>query len=109
MAKGSVSHAQMTFTEGNTNGISGIVTNSATGTPIAGATVSCTVTGGCNNQVSATTDSQGRYSLGQINFQGNSATVVLSASATGFGTGTRSVAVSNDASIVTGQNFTLTP
>src|SRR5207245_2236405 len=73
-ARGSVSQAQATFTDGNATSVTGKVTDFSTGRPISGATVACDTTGGCNGTFSTTTDASGNYSFPQANklgFAGN--------------------------------------
>ncbi len=74
--------------------VTGIVRNFVTGDPIFNATVTCTVAGGCNSLSSTTTDATGRYTLG-VNFPGNSATIQITASASGYAPSSASVTPSN--------------
>ena len=111
------SQAMNTFTDGNATSVSGTVTSSAAGNPaISAATVSCSVSGTnpCNSPaVSATTNAGGTYFFDQahsnkISFPGTSATVRLTASATGFNSNSRDVALTNGGTTA-GQNIVLTP
>jgi len=106
-ARGAASQAQTTFTDGSAT-VTGVVTNSATGNPIAGATVSCAASGvnACNNAVTTTTGANGSYSL-SVNFSGNSNTVRIEASATGFVAASAGVSASNAVDPV--RNFALAP
>jgi len=100
--------AQMTFTDGNSM-VSGTVTDAVTHAAIAGATVSCAIapaTNPCNNAVSTTTNVAGSYTL-TVQF-GNSSTIRLTASASGYASSSLDVAVDN-ATNSTGKNFALTP
>ena len=82
--------------------ISGTVTDTSNH-PIPGATVTCP-NSSCNNTSTTTTAANGTYSL-SVQFSGNSNSVSLTASATGFTPQTVSVAVSNSTSPT--RNFTL--
>jgi hypothetical protein len=106
-ARGAASQAQTTFTDGSAT-VTGVVTNSVTGNPIAGATVSCATTGvnPCNNAATTTTAANGSYSL-SVNFAGNSSTVRIQAAATGFSTAFVDVAASNVLNPV--RDFALVP
>ncbi|HEX8945412.1 MAG TPA: hypothetical protein VF785_19900, partial [Gemmatimonadaceae bacterium] len=99
--------AQTIFTDGSST-VSGVVTDAVTHNPISGATVTCASTGTnpCNNLLSATTSPTGSYSLA-VQFSGNSNTVRLTASATGYANASADVSVSNTTNPT--QNFALTP
>jgi hypothetical protein len=89
--------AQTTFTDGS-SAVSGTVTDAVTHAPIPNATVSCLTTGvnPCNNAFSVTTDASGHYTTSnKVQFNGNSANVRLTASATGYTSLSVDVAVSN--------------
>ncbi len=98
--------APPTYIASGDSTITGTVTDAVTNQPIAGATVTCSSTGPnpCNNPASATTDSSGAYSL-KVQFSGNANTVRITASASGYISDSRDVAVSNTTSPVV--NFTL--
>jgi len=98
--------AQTTFTDGKST-ITGTVRSTATGNPpIAGATVTCLIADGCNQNETTTTNASGVYSF-EVNYGGNSANLTIRASATGFTSGSAVVAVSNGNT--TSQNFLLSP
>jgi len=106
-ATGVASTALNTFTDGNSN-VVGVVTSTAAGSPpISGATVTCTVANGCNNLVTTTTSTTGNYSL-PVQFSGNSASITLTVSASGYTTKSESVSVSNSVQNTT-KNFSLDP
>ncbi len=90
-----------------TNGtITGTVTDSSTGLPISGATVSCAITpAGCNNIASTTTAANGTYSLA-IQYGGSTATASVTASASGHTSVTANVSVASNAGA---RNFSLAP
>jgi hypothetical protein len=98
--------AQTTFTDGKTT-ITGTVKSSAAGNPvIAGATVTCLIGDGCNQDETTTTNASGIYSF-EVNYGGNSATLKIRASASGFAPDSASVSVTNNTT--TTQNFILSP
>jgi hypothetical protein len=106
-ATGVASTALNTFTDGNGT-VTGTVTNSVTGLPITGATITCAATGpnACNNVASAITGASGGYTL-TVQFPNNSATIALTATASGFIPQTQSVSVSNGPN--PNRNFSLVP
>ena len=105
-ATGAASTALNTFSDGNST-ISGTVRSSATNAPIANATVSCT--GGCDAPASETTDAAGFYSF-KVPFPGNgTATITLSASATGYVAQTLPSFQTAHQQIVSNKDFLLDP
>ena len=105
-ATGAASTALNTFSDGNST-ISGTVRSSATNAPIANATVSCT--GGCDAPASETTDAAGFYSF-KVSFPGNgTATITLSASATGYVAQTLPSFQTAHQQIVSNKDFLLDP
>lgn len=103
-ATGATSQAEVTFTDGNAT-ITGYVRSSATGNPIAGATVTCSA--GCNSGASTGTSlADGSYSI-HVTFAGNSSqSIHLTASLTGYTAATsQSLSVPPD----TTYDFALTP
>jgi CarboxypepD_reg-like domain/PKD domain len=98
--------ATTTFTDGNAT-VTGRVTDSVSGQGISGATVTCGTSSGCNNNVSATTNASGNYSL-PVNFPGNEATLTLTVSKSGYTNNTRTVNVPNNNVTVANQNVVLT-
>ena len=98
--------AQTTFTDGKTT-ITGTVKSSAAGNPaIAGATVTCLIADGCNQNETTTTNASGVYTF-DVNYSGNSASLKIRASASGFSPDSATVLVNNNTT--TTQNFILSP
>jgi len=104
---GSKSQAQTKFTDGNAS-VSGTVRTSATDAPpIGGATVTCS--GGCNvGESPVVTNASGGYAFSKLNFPGSSATVQLTASASGFVSQTLELSISNIGGPYT-RDFSLSP
>lgn len=104
--------AQTIFTDGNGNLVSGHVYDSVTSSPIAGATVSCTTTSGCNALFSTTTDVNGFYvfdsTTSKLTFGGTSATLTLTASKSGYSSGTVTFSISNGGT-ASSKDILLTP
>src|SRR5579863_8865579 len=107
--------AQNSFTDGNATSFSGTVKSSATSTPISGATVTCT--SGCTNTPAATTmtASDGAYVFDgksgdgpKLTFNGQSATITVTASAPGFNSNSISSSISQGGTFP-GENIPLTP
>ena len=106
--------ATTTFTDGNLASVSGKVTDSVTGSGIAGATVTCDTSTGCNGIYTATTNSTGDYvfssaTSNQIQFAGSSATLSLKVTAAGYANGTISLGNVSNGDNLTGKNAALTP
>ena len=99
--------AQNTFTDGSDT-VTGTVRSSASGNPaIPGATVACT--SGCSGGSNSTTSlANGSYSL-PVNYGGNSATIDVTASASGFNSRTISNINVSNGNPVSNQNFLLNP
>jgi len=107
--------AQNSFTDGNATSFSGTVKSSATSTPISGAMVTCT--SGCTNTPAATTmtTSDGAYVFDgksgdgpKLTFNGQSATITVTASAPGFNSNSISSSISQGGTFP-GENIPLTP
>ena len=91
-ARGAASDALNTFTDGNGT-ITGDVRDAATNEVIAGATITCT--NACNNSATTATSGAGTYTL-TVQFPGNTNTISVTASATGYASQTLSAAFTKD-------------
>jgi hypothetical protein len=110
-ASGSV--ATTSFTDGNLTSVSGTVTDSATSAAIAGATVKCDATSGCNGTFTTTTDASGSYSFAngnKLTFSGNGpTTLTLTVSKSGYTTGTITLSNVSNSQNLTGKDIALAP
>lgn len=102
-----------TFTDGNASSVTGTVTDSATSNPIAGATVTCDATTGCNATFTTTTDASGSFvfdasHVGKLTFSGTSANLTLTATKTGYTANTVTFSVTNGGTY-SGKDIALTP
>lgn len=103
-ATGAASTALNTFTDGNST-ITGTVRDSATNAPIPNATVSCA--GGCNDPASTTTNAAGFYSF-KVPFDGSgTATITLSAVASGYASQTLPSFLTEHQQTINNKNFFL--
>ena len=103
-ATGVASTALNTFTDGNST-ITGTVRDSVTNAPIPNATVSCA--GGCNDPASTTTNAAGFYSF-KVPFAGSdTATITLSAVASGYTSQTLPSFLTEHQQTINNKNFFL--
>ncbi|HET7760540.1 MAG TPA: YDG domain-containing protein, partial [Gaiellaceae bacterium] len=109
----SSSVATTSFTDGNLTSVSGTVTDSGTHAAIAGATVTCDTTSGCNNSFSTATDASGNFSFSggsKLSFSGNGpTTLTLTVSKVGYTSGTITLSNVNNGDSLSGKNIALTP
>jgi len=102
------------FTDGNATSVSGTVTDSVTNNPIAGVTVACDTTGGCNNAFTTTTDASGIYRFDQttskLAFATNGpVTLTLRFTKAGYTTGTIAISNVSNSNSFASENIALTP
>ena len=105
--------ATTTFTDGNVSSLSGTVTDSGTGNPISGATLTCGATSGCNATITTTTDGSGNYTFAgakKLSFAGNGpATLTLTVRMSGYTDGTITLTNVSNGDSFTGKNIALAP
>jgi trimeric autotransporter adhesin len=105
--------ATTSFTDGNATSVSGTVTDSVTHNPIAGATVTCDTSGGCNGTFSTTTSAAGAYVFSggnKLTFATSGPVVLtLSVSKSGYGTGAIALSNVNNSDTLVNKNVALTP
>jgi hypothetical protein len=105
--------ATWSFTDGNLTSVSGTVTDNVTHLGIAGASVRCDTTSGCNSTFTTTTDSSGNYSFSggnKLAFATNGpVTLTLIVSKSGYTNGTITLANVSNGNTLTGKNVALTP